>query len=70
MNLKGKAAIITAVDEFLQQTGMSEGVRRITAWGRKGTPEEIGQAVVFPVSEEASFITGATLLLDGGFLAY
>jgi NAD(P)-dependent dehydrogenase (short-subunit alcohol dehydrogenase family) len=43
---------------------------RLTPLGRRGTPEEVGQAVAFLISEEAAFITGATLLVDGGFLAY
>ncbi|HUQ91900.1 MAG TPA: SDR family oxidoreductase [Bryobacteraceae bacterium] len=43
---------------------------RATPLGRKGTPEEIGFAVAFLVSDEASFITGTTLLIDGGLLSY
>lgn len=35
--------------------------------GRLGTPQEIADAAVFLVSNEASFITGATLNVDGGF---
>ncbi|MEJ2548416.1 MAG: SDR family NAD(P)-dependent oxidoreductase [Gemmatimonadota bacterium] len=34
---------------------------------RAGRPEEIAQAIVFLCSEEASYITGATLTPDGGF---
>ena len=34
--------------------------------GRLGTPEDIGAAVLFLASEEASWITGATLAVDGG----
>lgn len=36
---------------------------------RMGKPEEISSAVVFLSSEEASYITGATLFVDGGWLA-
>jgi len=36
---------------------------------RMGKPEEISAAVVFLASEEASYITGATLYVDGGWLA-
>jgi NAD(P)-dependent dehydrogenase (short-subunit alcohol dehydrogenase family) len=37
-----------------------------SAFGRIGQPAEIGDAVAFLVSEEASFITGAELVVDGG----
>ena len=35
--------------------------------GRLGKPEEIAKAVVFLVSDDASFITGVELFVDGGF---
>ena len=34
--------------------------------GRLGTPEEIGNAVLFLATEEAGYITGQTLIVDGG----
>jgi NAD(P)-dependent dehydrogenase (short-subunit alcohol dehydrogenase family) len=40
-----------------------------TPMGRVGRPEEIAAAILFLASDEASFITGATLLADGGYVA-
>jgi NAD(P)-dependent dehydrogenase (short-subunit alcohol dehydrogenase family) len=37
--------------------------------GRLGSPTEIAEAVVWMCSERASFMTGQSLVLDGGFLA-
>jgi NAD(P)-dependent dehydrogenase (short-subunit alcohol dehydrogenase family) len=37
--------------------------------GRVGTPEEVAEAVVWLCSDKASFITGHTLVIDGGWLA-
>jgi 3-oxoacyl-[acyl-carrier protein] reductase len=34
--------------------------------GRAGTPEEVGKAAVFLASDDARFITGKILRVDGG----
>ncbi len=47
-------------DELMAKAGPS------LPWGRLGTPEDIGKAAVFLASEDADYITGAALLVDGG----
>lgn len=37
-------------------------------WGRMGLPEDIGKAALFLASDDADYVTGTSLLVDGGFL--
>lgn len=60
------------IDELTTRaTGAPRGSARIAAekeipLGRSGTPEEIAALVAFLASDESSFITGETVIIDGG----
>jgi NAD(P)-dependent dehydrogenase (short-subunit alcohol dehydrogenase family) len=49
--------------------GDDAAVRAITPAGRRGTLEEVAATAVFLASREASYVTGHTLMVDGGWIA-
>ncbi len=51
----------------LEQFDGQEGAK--TFLGRAGRPREVAYAILFLASDEASFVTGASLLVDGGYTA-
>jgi NAD(P)-dependent dehydrogenase (short-subunit alcohol dehydrogenase family) len=51
----------TVSEEALEQT------RQATALGRLGHPEEVSNVIAFLASSEASYITGAEIVVDGGW---
>jgi NAD(P)-dependent dehydrogenase (short-subunit alcohol dehydrogenase family) len=46
-----------------------EAIKKAHPMGRIGEPEEVANAILFLASDEASFVTGAVLPVDGGYLA-
>ncbi len=47
---------------------LKEAILKTTPMGRMGTPEEVANAVAFFASDEASYITGQVLSVDGGMV--
>ena len=47
---------------------LKEGAKKQIALGRFGKPEEIAGVVAFLASDDASFITGQTIVADGGMI--
>lgn len=68
-----RSVTVNAVAPGFVETRLTEGlgngmVERIPA-GRVGTPEEIAACVRFLASDQASYVTGTTLTVDGGMSA-
>ena len=60
--------IETAIQDYLTPEQVEEALEK-TALPRFGLPRDIGRAAVFLASDDAEWITGASLLVDGGFAA-
>jgi gluconate 5-dehydrogenase len=67
VNAIGPGYVATEMNTALVEDPEFDGmVRRRTPVGRWGRPEEIAAAAVFLASEEASYVNGQTILVDGG----
>ena len=54
----------------LRARGVSGDYFRKIPIGRRGLPHEIGKTAVFLASDDASYVVGETIIVDGGFLIY
>lgn len=66
------AYVRTALDAVDQSSGGYEDadVERRTPLGRYAAAEEIASVVAFVASDQASYITGTSITVDGGWMAY
>ena len=70
VNAVGPGVIRTPLTErYFQDAAQAERIRDIHALGRWGEPDEIAKAILFLASDDASFCTGTTLMVDGGWTA-
>jgi glucose 1-dehydrogenase len=61
--------VVTGKPGLPMDPALLENARRRTPWPRLGRPQDIANAAVFLASDRATFITGANLVVDGGWLA-
>ena len=68
VNAVAPGLIITEMWEEGRKTpGLAEGLADHIALGRWGDPHEISLVVAFLASDDASYVTGQTIVVDGGF---
>jgi NAD(P)-dependent dehydrogenase (short-subunit alcohol dehydrogenase family) len=65
VNCVAPGGIATAMTERFAQPVLEE-LERLTPLRRWGRPEEVARAILFLASDDASFVSGTTLTVDGG----
>lgn len=68
-NAVAPGKIVTGQGGRLLDEAVLDRARRRTPWPHLGRPTDVASAVLFLASEDATFITGATLMVDGGWMA-
>ena len=66
--LKFVAIKTLLLEPIMSQPTLNEGMIARHPWESFGEPKHIAGAALFLASEEAAFITGAMLPVDGGFI--
>ncbi|MEC9151857.1 MAG: SDR family oxidoreductase, partial [Pseudomonadota bacterium] len=70
VNAVGPGVIRTPLTErYFQTEENAETIRSVHALNRWGQPPEVAKAIAFLASDDASFCTGTTLMVDGGWTA-
>jgi 3-oxoacyl-[acyl-carrier protein] reductase len=61
------APMLAAATPRSAAPGSMDALAQAVPLGRLGTPEDIAGAVSFLLSEQASYVTGATIDVNGGY---
>ena len=61
--------IATPILEQSRNTPIWDGMTSLTPMGRLGRPDDIAAGVAYLASDDAAFVTGLELYIDGGYMA-
>lgn len=59
----------TAIMDEVRGTEFEDLMKDLTPMGRLGHPDEVAAGVAYLASDDASFVTGSELYIDGGYMA-
>lgn len=62
--------VATPINQKIRKMGMEKVIQDRIPWGRWGTSQDVASVAAFLASDEADFITGAILQVDGGMGSY
>ena len=70
VNAIGPGATATPINDWVNDPEELANVNEFIPMGRVGKPEEMAMATLFLASDDAAYITGQTLFVDGGLTLY
>ncbi|MGF1491235.1 MAG: glucose 1-dehydrogenase [Microcoleaceae cyanobacterium] len=70
VNSIAPGATATSINDWSENSEQLQKVANFVPMGRVGTPEEMAAVTAFLASDDASYITGQTLFVDGGLTLY
>lgn len=70
VNAIGPGATATPINDWVGDPEMLAKINEFIPMGRVGQPEEMAKATLFLASDDAAYITGQTLFIDGGLTLY
>ncbi|WMS40794.1 glucose 1-dehydrogenase [Acuticoccus sp. MNP-M23] len=71
VNAVSPGAIATAINkEVWSDPAQAEALKKLIPYGRIGDAKDIAEAVVYLASDAADYVTGSTLVVDGGMELY
>lgn len=68
-NAVAPGKIVTGQGGRLVDADVLDRARRRTPWPRFGAPDDVARAALYLASDDASFVTGVNLMVDGGWMA-
>jgi len=56
-------------EQIYKDDATREGINAMTPWGEWGLVEDVAKCAVFLASEDANYVTGLPMVIDGGYTA-